>query len=535
MRLALRAVLATLAASLTLALPALAHAATYCVNSPGCTGTSETTLQAALTAAQGTTTVSDTVVVGDPGPPTAGGYQYTDGGASTNEVSIAGAGPATTLLTRTTPGDVLTLIGPGSTISGLTVQLPAGSSDGVVTSGSLDNVNITTLDSGSGSQAGADFLSGGTSEHWIGGRLAFPDGTGSRVGVINGLGSGRTLDLENLTIGDVSEGVISGPGNTTIVRRASVTAGLGFPADGDQMTLDDVAFRAVGGPGVFATAEPASGDNALLNLNHVSAFGQGTSGIPGIVAETSASGVSATVIMRNSIIRNFFLDCLRNADGSGAVANISASYSDFSPIHCEDENNSGGTGSITVGPGLVDDDPRFANPAAGDFSLLAGSPAIDAGDPAGLAASDSTTDLLGAPRISNGRQDMGAVEFQFVPPVPPPAPDTTPPTLKTSKLPKTLKFKRLLAGLSFTVTPSEPSAITATLAGAASSVKLAKNYNLTLAHKSLRLAPGRRRITLKVKRKLLGKSRKFTLKLTVVATDAAGNKRTLTHTIKVRK
>jgi hypothetical protein len=85
------------------------------------------------------------------------------------------------------------------------------------------------------------------------------------------------------------------------------------------------------------------------------------------------------------------------------------------------------------------------------------------------------------------------------------------------------------------VRPNEPSALSATLAGAASTVKLAKSYNITLAHKSLRRAAGARRVTLKVRKKLLARSRRFTLKLTVVATDAAGNKKTLTRTIKVRR
>ncbi len=102
------------------------------------------------------------------------------------------------------------------------------------------------------------------------------------------------------------------------------------------------------------------------------------------------------------------------------------------------------------------------------------------------------------------------MEVQIPPPVAPPAKDTTAPSFKISKLPKRLRFKRLLAGLTFTVVPSEPASIDATLAGSARSVKLAKTYNVTISHRKLGLAPGRRRVTLKVRKKLLGKSRKFT-------------------------
>ncbi len=57
-------------------------------------------------------------------------------------------------------------------------------------------------------------------------------------------------------------------------------------------------------------------------------------------------------------------------------------------------------------------DPRFANPAAEDFSLLAGSPAMDAGDPATTTVSAGASDFLGLPRLVGGRIDMGAVERQ---------------------------------------------------------------------------------------------------------------------------
>jgi PKD repeat protein len=58
------------------------------------------------------------------------------------------------------------------------------------------------------------------------------------------------------------------------------------------------------------------------------------------------------------------------------------------------------------------------NAAAGDYRLQAGSPAIDAGDPATLAAGESSTDLHGNPRANAGRKgdaavgDVGAYEFQ---------------------------------------------------------------------------------------------------------------------------
>ncbi|MCU0314368.1 MAG: hypothetical protein MUC84_09955, partial [Solirubrobacteraceae bacterium] len=83
-------------------------------------------------------------------------------------------------------------------------------------------------------------------------------------------------------------------------------------------------------------------------------------------------------------------------------------------------------------------DPKLAAPAAAepDVRLLAGSPAIDAGDDA-LVPAALTTDVFGAPRIADGdgngvaRVDLGAVErpgpVPPVPPVPPAPPAPAPP------------------------------------------------------------------------------------------------------------
>jgi hypothetical protein len=183
---------------------------------------------------------------------------------------------------------------------------------------------------------------------------------------------------------------------------------------------------------------------------------------------------------------------------------------------------------------MIDTDPLFTSPSTGDFRLRPGSLAIDGGDPAGFQPGDSATDVLGAPRISNGRQDMGAVELQVAPPAPPAVKDTKAPTAKIAKLPKRLKLRQITKGFSFTVTPSEPSSIDVTLAGSARSVRLAKSFNLTLAHKKLRLAAGKRKVSLRVNKKLLGHSRRFTVRLTLVLTDAAGNKSTVRRSLKVR-
>jgi len=97
-------------------------------------------------------------------------------------------------------------------------------------------------------------------------------------------------------------------------------------------------------------------------------------------------------------------------------------------------------------------DPQFADPAAGDYHLLAGSPMIDAGNPA---PPSLATDIDGDPRAVEGngvcdnRRDIGADEFvpatPFFCPVMAPAPagrDVTPPQTKIGKHPPRRTKKR---------------------------------------------------------------------------------------------
>jgi predicted outer membrane repeat protein len=70
------------------------------------------------------------------------------------------------------------------------------------------------------------------------------------------------------------------------------------------------------------------------------------------------------------------------------------------------------TAGCIDGGNNVHDDPLFVDGPGGDVRLLAGSPAIDAGD--NSAPNLPLTDLDGNPRIANGTVDMGAYEFHGV-------------------------------------------------------------------------------------------------------------------------
>jgi hypothetical protein len=59
---------------------------------------------------------------------------------------------------------------------------------------------------------------------------------------------------------------------------------------------------------------------------------------------------------------------------------------------------------------VIDDNPDFTNAGAGDFTLLVGSPAIDAGVDVGLPFNEPAPDI-------------GAHEYEGAPPTPPAAGD----------------------------------------------------------------------------------------------------------------
>jgi hypothetical protein len=70
--------------------------------------------------------------------------------------------------------------------------------------------------------------------------------------------------------------------------------------------------------------------------------------------------------------------------------------------------------------------------------------------------------------------------------------------------------------------------------GSTTTARPDRAYNLTVGQRPLPLGSGVRAVTVKPSRKLVAGSRRFTVRVLVTVTDAAGNRSTVAKAVKVR-
>jgi hypothetical protein len=117
------------------------------------------------------------------------------------------------------------------------------------------------------------------------------------------------------------------------------------------------------------------------------------------------------------------------------------------------------------------------------------------------------------------------------PPVPPP--DKTAPTLTVGKLASKVKLMTFLKGVTVSFSANESSSYTVDLLGKAKGATLARAADIVLATKSVKLTSAAQKLKLKPSKKLVGRSKKFSVRVQITATDAAGNRKIVTKTIKI--
>lgn len=392
----LRIALAT--AVVSLALPALASADTYCVNKSPCLfGASKSTVQDALVAAA-QNPGPDVVRIGARAEAYEGPFSYDE--SAFNPVQIIGDGPGQTVLASSSSDPVLSLGQGGSKVSGVTFRPWASGGVGLeLLGGDAEDVSVEF--------DGALYL--------------------NPIGVV----TRHDAELRNITV-DMSAGtgvqVQNGP-QGTVVQGSSISARNGLSVlDDATATLRDVHISAViGGAGaagghlrlnnvLVTTSAPdglgvAATDGSITG-NHVT--------IGRTAPATNARGVSehtGSVSLNNTIINGYPVPILRGTGNSGGVSDLSVRYSNFDQATSL-LNVGTVAGSVSLGPGIRNEDPHFAAP--GDFHLRGDSKLIDAGEITSLSGEE---DIEGLDRDKDGdgdsapEVDLGAYEYQRRAPV----------------------------------------------------------------------------------------------------------------------
>jgi hypothetical protein len=230
-----------------------------------------------------------------------------------------------------------------------------------------------------------------------------------------------------VTEGLVEDTQISGGlqlvGTGAIARRVSASGWTGIFGQG--LVVDSVA-RAVGNLGAAVAADAPRG--GVLRVINVTAVAPAAPALEArsVVAPGGTSVTFNSLVASNTVARGAPTDLRATtsplACALGMVCEFGLIRIDHSNFATRQPAAGGPGDSIEVGPANQSGDPLFADLAAGDFHLRAGSPAIDAGiDPQARAL---PTDADGHPRVQGAAIDIGAYEFS---PPPPAGTDSSPP------------------------------------------------------------------------------------------------------------
>jgi hypothetical protein len=428
-------------------LPAVGEAATTCVglSAPGCEATAPT-IQAALDSAKGTPS-GDRIVIG-PGV-FLGPFSYPEGNGG--RIEVVGQGPPTVLTAP--PGTVATTVlavasdaqGDGSSVSNLTVRIPANTNEKADTGISADVVSNVRVASDANEPPGAEpvgvhlVTAGGALRNSV---IELVGGGFFGIGVLTDGGSTSTVTTVADSRITAPFGVEASVQATSVVRSRVLTGRVGVFACNSPVTVEDSLVRVFGtGTGLLAEGEnECSPAQASLVARQATIVGTGTAdGQVGVEVAGKVAGQQPAIDVSLSVLRDL-QTAFRARGSSGASATIGVGASNFEAgRHIETPN--GGEANFLQRQPNVDADPLFAGELLSEFTLRPGSPAIDSSFSPPLAPGESTTDLAGNPRVADGNgdgiaaRDMGAYEA-------PPPPDTTPPETTIAHSKRRLKSRQ---------------------------------------------------------------------------------------------
>jgi hypothetical protein len=410
---------ALIAAAIVLALPAAASSATLCVNKlgPQCDQIyTASELGAAISKANENQTSFDRIEIG-PGTYDGGPYN------ASSQTDIVGSGPDQTVISNATPmgfnGIELLANYPGQKVTDLGIRLGVGEySRGLQVGGEsvVERVRITA-GPGSTPETGLDAFGATIREV----EVQMP----RDEFVTAGAGAGTIEDSTfeggtGLFLGGGVARRVLAIGNTALTTRTS--------------RIEDSVLRAFGPEARGVVLGQFEGGEVVLS--QVTVAGDQTPGSIGLQAEKGPgafAALSSVMTVRNTVVSGFATAIShRGFAGKGTTecgleCQIAQTTDvDYSALDLHGGvSDLGGPGSLHLGAGNVDiGDPRFADPAAGDFRPRFDSPLIDAGDPAALGsgslyAGESPVDFGGLERVIDGRaggtpaarRDIGAYEY----------------------------------------------------------------------------------------------------------------------------
>ena len=187
--------------------------------------------------------------------------------------------------------------------------------------------------------------------------------------------------------------------------------------------LSNVIVRWVAAPDAASTGVRVSSTptvSPVVDVDHMTVVGAGDAASTGVHAFSLFGGQSTTVNVHDTSVTGVAVPFRAEALAGGAVATVGSDHSNYHAA-ANQVASEGGTAAVptSLGPTDLDADPRFADPAAGDFRLRWDSLLVDRGTPGGGPA----TDIDGLARTVDGNgdgsavRDIGASEYQRRPPV----------------------------------------------------------------------------------------------------------------------
>jgi hypothetical protein len=228
---------------------------------------------------------------------------------------------------------------------------------------------------------------------------------------------GATLTLRGLTVrgtdAEQGGGIAVESGGALELTQGLVGPGdcIGVDCSGESCSLDRTTIRGNREGGVRI-----DGSSFTLESNVIVGNGKTSPGGTWGGVSIDAAGAAVARFVNNTVADNLVRDdgadvggvrCTRPATLVNSILwqNTGDEVSEGCSLTYCDVSQDGFEGS----DGNLSQDPRFEDPEAGNYRLQAGSPCIDAGDPAGVPPAPAR-DLDGEVRPAGSRVDIGADE-----------------------------------------------------------------------------------------------------------------------------